>query len=76
MRRTIWFWLVRSRPDAEDIVRAAYAPWGFATFQRRQPWLLAIAQRGYRWMSVRAPIWRSTRLRHAPRDLSAGLARI
>jgi RNA polymerase sigma-70 factor (ECF subfamily) len=52
------YWLVRSRPDAEDIVQDAYvrAFRGFATFRGGdvKPWLLAIVRNvAYRWMSVR-----------------------
>jgi RNA polymerase sigma-70 factor (ECF subfamily) len=52
------FWLVRSRPDAEDIVQESYmrafrAFHGFAGPDVR-PWLLAIVRNvAYRWLSNR-----------------------
>ncbi len=52
------FWLVRSRPDAEDVVQEAYmrAFRGFAGFAGPdvRPWLLAIVRNAaYRWLSNR-----------------------
>jgi RNA polymerase sigma factor (sigma-70 family) len=52
------YWLVRSRPDAEDIVQDAFvrAFRAFATFRGGdvKPWLLAIVRNvAYRWLSVR-----------------------
>ena len=52
------FWLVRSRPDAEDIVQEAYlrAFRAFAGFRGGdiRPWLLAIVRNtAYRWLSNR-----------------------
>ena len=52
------FWLVRSRPDAEDIVQEAYlrAFRAFDSFRGEdmRPWLLAIVRNtAYRWLSNR-----------------------
>src|SRR5262245_24347751 len=52
------YWLVRSRPDAEDIVQDAFvrAFRAFGTFRGGdiKPWLLAIVRNvAYRWLSVR-----------------------
>ena len=52
------FWLVRSRPDAEDVVQDAYmrAFRGFHGFAGPdvRPWLLAIVRNAaYRWLSNR-----------------------
>jgi RNA polymerase sigma-70 factor (ECF subfamily) len=52
------FWLVRSRPDAEDVVQEAYmrAYRGFHGFAGPdiRPWLLAIVRNAaYRWLSNR-----------------------
>src|SRR5262245_55973647 len=52
------FWLVRSRPDAEDVVQDAYlrAMRGFQNFRGddMRPWLLAIVRHvAYRWLSNR-----------------------
>src|SRR5262245_302947 len=52
------FWLVRSRPDAEDIVQEAYlrAFRAFDNFRGEdmRPWLLAIVRNtAYRWLSNR-----------------------
>jgi len=52
------FWLVRSRPDAEDIVQEAYlrAFRAFDSFRGDdiRPWLLAIVRNtAYRWLSNR-----------------------
>ena len=52
------FWLVRSRPDAEDIVQEAYlrALRSFGTFRGEdmRPWLLAIVRNAaYRWLNHR-----------------------
>ena len=51
------FWLVRSRPDAEDIVQDAYLR-AFRAFDSCsgdvKPWLLAIVRNlAYRWLSTR-----------------------
>jgi RNA polymerase sigma-70 factor, ECF subfamily len=52
------FWLVRSRPDAEDVVQEAYlrAFRAFDSFRGEdiRPWLLAIVRNtAYRWLSNR-----------------------
>jgi len=52
------FWLLRSRPDAEDVVQEAYlrALRAFDGFQGddMRPWLLAIVRNcAYRWLSNR-----------------------
>ena len=52
------YWLVRNRPDAEDIVQDAFlrAYRAFATFRGDdiKPWLLAIVRNvAYRWLAVR-----------------------
>lgn len=52
------FWIVRSRPDADDIVQDAYlrAFRSFANFRGEdiRPWLLAIVRNAaYRWLSDR-----------------------
>jgi RNA polymerase sigma-70 factor, ECF subfamily len=52
------YWLVRSRPDAEDIVQDAFvrAFRAFGTFRGGdiKPWLLTIVRNvAYRWLSVR-----------------------
>ena len=52
------FWLVRSRPDAEDVVQEAYlrAFRAFDSFRGDdiRPWLLAIVRNtAYRWLSNR-----------------------
>jgi RNA polymerase sigma factor (sigma-70 family) len=52
------YWLVRSRPDAEDIVQDAYvrALRAFANFRGGdiKPWLLTIVRNvAYRWLAVR-----------------------
>ena len=52
------FWLVRSRPDAEDVVQEAYlrAMRSFAGFRGddMRPWLLAIVRHtAYRWLNNR-----------------------
>ena len=52
------FWLVRSRPDAEDVVQEAYlrALRSFGTFRGEdmRPWLLAIVRNAaYRWLNHR-----------------------
>jgi RNA polymerase sigma factor (sigma-70 family) len=52
------FWLVRSRPDAEDIVQEAYlrAFRAYATLEGDdiRPWLLTIVRNvAYRWLSKR-----------------------
>jgi RNA polymerase sigma-70 factor, ECF subfamily len=52
------FWLVRSRPDAEDVVQEAYlrAFRSFGSFRGddMRPWLLAIVRNAaYRWMGQR-----------------------
>src|SRR4029078_7832308 len=52
------FWLIRSRPDAEDIVQDAYlrAFKAYAGFRGQdiRPWLLAIVRNvAYRWLSDR-----------------------
>lgn len=51
------YWLVRSRPDAEDIVQDAYirAFLAFASCKGEiKPWLLTIVRNvAYRWLSVR-----------------------
>src|SRR5262245_65775022 len=52
------YWLVRSRPDAEDIVQDAFvrAFRGFGTFRGGdiKPWLLTIVRNvAYRWLAVR-----------------------
>jgi len=52
------FWLVRSRPDAEDVVQDAYlrALRGFQNFHGddMRPWLLAIVRHtAYRWLNNR-----------------------
>jgi RNA polymerase sigma factor (sigma-70 family) len=51
------YWLVRSRPDAEDIVQDAYVR-AFRAFKSCKgdvkPWLLTIVRNvAYRWLSVR-----------------------
>jgi RNA polymerase sigma-70 factor, ECF subfamily len=52
------FWLVRSRPDAEDVVQDAYLR-AFRAFDNLRgedirPWLLAIVRNvAYRWLSER-----------------------
>jgi len=52
------FWLVRSRPDAEDVVQDAYlrALRSFQNFhgEDMRPWLLAIVRHtAYRWLNNR-----------------------
>lgn len=52
------FWLVRSRPDAEDVVQEAYlrALRSYETFKGddMRPWLLAIVRNSaYRWLNNR-----------------------
>src|ERR671937_846866 len=52
------YWLVRSRPDAEDIVQDAFirAFRAFASFRGGdiKPWLLTIVRNvAYRWLAVR-----------------------
>src|SRR5437763_17201903 len=52
------YWLVRSRPDAEDIVQDAFvrAFRAFGTFRGGdiRPWLLAIVRNvAYRWLAGR-----------------------
>src|SRR5262245_8811893 len=52
------FWLVRSRPDAEDVVQDAYlrALRAFQNFHGddMRPWLLAIVRHtAYRWLNNR-----------------------
>ena len=52
------FWLVRSKPDAEDVVQEAYLR-AFRSFDSLQgddikPWLLTIVRNtAYRWLSAR-----------------------
>ena len=63
------FWLVRSRPDAEDIVQEAYlrALRAFDSFRGEdmRPWLLAIVRNAaYRWLNQPAA--------HRQRDLARG----
>ena len=57
-RYNLAFWLVRSRPDAEDIVQEAYlrALRAFDGFhgEDMRPWLLAIVRNtAYRWLNNR-----------------------